>query len=319
VKIDVVASEPHYFRHLTPIWAALPAELQGTVHPLYQPGYVSRPPMGRLALVAGWQDVAPLRGLCNMIYVEHGAGQTYADAPHDPSYSGSGGQRHRGVIGYVSPGATVASRWSQPAAAVGCPKMDARLRAPRKTIGTRPVVVFAWHWDCRIVPETRSAWQHYADRFHEIIARFEQQGFAVFCHSHPKWRGELDHTFDMLGIPHFDSEDEVFDHADVLIADNTSLAYEMALLNRPTLMLNAPWYRRDVEHGLRFWACPPGPTLSGPDELMAINLWDLFHDSQLKTTADAMRVIAVAHTYATNDGTASEKAAAFIAQLVAGM
>lgn len=314
MKVDVVASEPHYLRHLMPIWAALPPELQGTVHPLYEPGFASRPPMGRVALVAGWQDVAPLRGQCNMIYVEHGAGQTYADAPHDPSYSGSAGQRHRGVIGYVCPSEQVAVRWSKPAVAVGCPKMDRLLSAPRRLAGITPAVCFAWHWDCQLVPEARSAWAHFEHRFPEIVAHFQSQGFSVLVHGHPKWRGALDAEFAKSGAIIARTEDEVFEHADVLVVDNSSLAMEFMSLGRPVVWLNAPWYRRDVQHGGRFWDWTVGhPSADDPDALLRFNMWDQVYltaerRAEIEATADTV--------YAHRDGRSSERAAAFIAELV---
>lgn len=316
VKIDVVASEPHYLKHMVPIWAALPEALRGNVHPLYDQGAAQRPPMGRWALVAGWQDVAPLRGQCNMIYVEHGAGQTYVDRPHDPSYSGSRGQRHRGVVGYIAPSRTVADRWDKPAAAVGCPKMDEWLDKPKGQLSsTQPTVEFAWHWDCSLVPETRSAWPHYAPWFDEIARRFTDQGFNVFQHQHPKWRrDEKAPTHTPWGI--CNSEEGIFRYGDILIVDNSSLAYEFALLGRPVICLNAPWYRRDVEHGLRFWSHVPGIQIDDPEELLSLNLWDLLNDTTQRGECLTQGARAVEHAYAYRDGSSSVRAAAFIASLM---
>jgi hypothetical protein len=318
VKVDVVFSEPHYARHMMQIWAALPRELQGVVHPAYRVGEVQKPRMGHVAMVAGWQDVAPLRGLCNMIYVEHGAGQTYADRVHDPSYSGSRGQRHQGVIGYVAPSTTVAERWDRPAVAAGCPKMDRWLTriAPAPI---PPGVCFAWHWDCTLVPETRSAWAHYLPRLTEIVQRYRLQGFVVYGHAHPKWYGELDDAIRSTGMTLLPTEDDVFTLCDVLLVDNSSLAYEFALLGRPVLALNAPWYRRDIEHGLRFWSHVPGLEIDDPEQLLSLNLWDLIHDTPMRGVSETFRTSAVEHAYEVRDGTSSKVAAAFIAELIAGM
>lgn len=317
MKIDVVYSEPHYARHLLPIWVALPDSIRGNVHEPYPAGGAQRPPMGRWALVAGWQDVSPLRGRCNMIYVEHGAGQTYADRPYDPSYSGSQGQRHRGVRGYIAPSHTVAERWSQPAVAVGCPKMDRWIKQGEFGPDDPPSVCFAWHWDCRLVPEARTAWPHYEPMFAQVVEAFRDQGFNVFGHEHPRWRGKMADTLARYDVPILATEDDVFSIADILIVDNSSLAYEFALLGRPVVNLNAPWYRRDIEHGLRFWSHPPGIMIDDPNELVRLNLHDLIYPTELRAESERLRAAAIEHVYAVRDGTSSEKAAAFIASILA--
>ena len=318
MKVDVVASEPHYLEHLLPIWHALPDAMKGTDHPLVEPGYVTRPPMGRVAMVAGWQDVAPLRGQCQMIYVEHGAGQQYVDRLHDPSYSGSGGARHQGVIGYIAPSETVAARWSNaPAVAVGCPKMDHWLQQPPKTPLATPVVCFLWHWDCKVSQESRSAYAHYREALPLMADWFNDQGWAVAMHTHPKWRGTLDEELGRFFD--FFTADEVFARADVLMFDNSSMGYEFASLGRPVVCLNAPWYRREVDHGLRFWEFAPGIEVHEPDELLAFNLWDLLNDTPTRQVNEFRRVKAVEHAYAFTDGKAAERAAAWIATLLSGM
>lgn len=321
MKVDVIASETHYLRHLMPIWAELPDHLRGDVYPLFEPGQAQPPRAGRLALVAGWQDVAPLRGRCDMVYVEHGAGQTYSSRPHDPSYSGSGGQRHRGVIGYIAPNETVAARWSKPAAAVGSPKLDWWLRMGVKPRPERPVICFAWHWDCRFVPEARSAWPHYAARFGEVAAMFAAQGFIVAGHAHPKWRGALDPVLAEFGVRVFPDEDHVFRYADILAVDNSSLGMEFLALKRPVVWLNAPWYRREVHHGGRFWDWTIGmETVDDTDRLLHLNLWDTL-DWRGESLIDpyAAGQHHVRRTFAHTDGYSAKRAATFIASLIDGV
>lgn len=317
MKIDVLASEPHYLAHMIPIWCELPASLQGTVHPPYDIP-ISKPPFGRIAMVAGWQDVRPLRGRCNMIYVEHGAGQTYTDRPYDPSYSGSAGDRHDGVMGYICPSDVVAARWKRaPSVAVGCPKMDRYIGAVKPfDMEGEPVVCFAWHWDCTLVPETRSVWPHYEHHFGRIVEQFRSQGFRVVGHEHPKWRGRMAETLMSFGVEILATDDEVFKTAHILIVDNSSLAYEFASLGKPVLLLNAPWYRRDVQHGLRFWSHPPGLEFDEPQELLDFNLWNCFYDTPERELGEHLRIDASNYAYKFVDGQSAKRAADWITDLV---
>jgi len=269
--------------------------------------------MGHIAMVAGWQDVAPLRGQCDMIYVEHGAGQMYLDRLHDPSYSGSGGNRHHGVIGYICPSQRVADRWIKPAVAVGCPKMDHLIGSPAPPTD-EPTVCFAWHWDCKMSPEASSVWPHYEKDFDEIVLRFRAQGFRVVAHEHPKWRGEMAKRMIGHGVDVLDWDDEVFEQANILIVDNSSIAPEAMLLNRPVVFMNAPWFRRDVHHGNRFWEWTwSHPTVNDPDELIRMNLWDYVPVSEqhLISIEETAR-----RTYAYTDGSSSARAAEWIVTLI---
>lgn len=70
-----------------------------------------------------------------------------------------------------------------------------------------------------------------------------------------------------LEVPFARHFDEVLDKADLYVCDNSSTLYEFASTNRPVLVLNAPWYRRNVHHGLRFWDAIPGLPVDSPDNL----------------------------------------------------
>jgi hypothetical protein len=305
-KVDLIASLPHYKAHMDPIWDALPEQRKGTVH-----SFLGRRPEeeNRVALVASWQDLDPLRNVCPMIYVEHGAGQAYAGDEKtalQPGYSASGGKRHIGVIGFISPSETVARRWTTaPAIAVGCPKID-KWRGHTPMFGNG--VCFAFHWPCPISPETRSAVAHYQDHLPEIVDRFTQQGFVVYGHAHPKWNGQIDEMLTDAGMTVAAYEETVFALANILIMDNSSLMYEWASLDRPVIALNAPWYRRDVNHGLRFWDYVPGIAIDEPEELLALDLGEFVRSDP----GESARRRAANHAYAFDDGSSAQRAADFI-------
>jgi len=312
VKVDLIASMRHYKDHMLPIFEALPERLRGHVHPVGE--QVRRPLFNHIAMVAGWQDVEQLGHRAKMIYVEHGAGQAYLGDEKMatlPGYSG-GGARHRNVIGYICPSATVAARWNAPAVAVGCPKMDPWFRSdPGRPMGRG--VCIAFHWDCRLGPEMRSAFDHYKAHLPEIAASWRAHGFPfVYGHAHPRWGGALDEHFKAAGFEVLTTDGQVFMNADVLVMDNSSLMYEFASLGKPVVALNAPWYRRDVEHGMRFWSHVPGREVDGPEELLELDLLSHVTTDPLR---DYRRAV-VGEVYAFTDGSSAERAAAWITQLV---
>jgi len=314
-KVNLWATLPHYLDHLLPIWRALPAETRGEC--LYSPDGTLPLLSSGVTMVAGWQDVRALRGR-PMIYVEHGAGQTYVGDPRmkdQPGYSGHGGTRFNGVMGFIAPSSTVAARWTTaPSVAVGCPKMDPWFH-PQPFTQRGENVCFAWHWESLLCPETRSAWEHYAPRFRQIVAHFKSRGFQVFGHAHPRWEGRLDEPMTEAGAIMLHADADVFYVAAALLCDNSSIAYEFASLGRPVLSLNAPWYRRDIEHGLRFWSHVPGLQVDGPEELLDVNPWEILYGDE----GEQDRLDAVEFAYDYTDGHAGPRAAAWIDRLVRGM
>lgn len=318
MKIDVLSSDSHYLAHIMPVYDALPERLKGVVHPMRWP--VDRPILNHIALVGSAQDLSQT-GQYRSIYVEHGAGQTYGGADENmathPSYSG-GGAQHKRVLGYIAPSQIVADRWDKPSVAVGCPKMDAWLPVADSVLQpserlANPSVCLAFHWNCRLLPESLTAFHHYEPQIVEIVAEFKHQGFIVYGHAHPKWRDALTGRFKAAGVDHvLASDEDVFRHADVLVMDNSSLMYEMAMLGRTVIALNMPQYRRDVEHGLRFWSHVPGLQVDDAEQLVSLDLHAVLADPDSK----ALGRQAVEHAYAYTDGTSSQRAAEFITQLV---
>lgn len=302
--IDAFASLRHYAEHLRPVWQALPEAWRGHW------GTPDRPPTAdRPVLVAGWRDAQLVRPR-PVVYLEHGAGQAYDGEPHTRltgSYSGGTGLDH--AVLFLCPNQQVADRWRHtypdtPAVVVGCPKLD-----PWHLAGDwaerplhRPIVAVTFHWECPLIPETRSAWPHYQ---RALPALTQQPGFQVLGHGHPRIYNRLARTWRRLGVPHTPELGDVLDQADLLVGDNTSALYEFASTGRPVLVLNAPWYRRDVHHGLRFWSHVPGLQIDHPDQLV----WGITTALADPPELAAMRACAVAAAYAHADGRAARRAA----------
>lgn len=271
--------QPHYRDHLEPIWAALPDDLK------------LKGPMERFdrLLIAGGPDVVNGHPY---VYVEHGAGQTYRGV----SVKGyAGGEHHQECKLFICPNERVADRWrarypDTPAVAVGCPKLDVWHRPD----GPRPeskTLAITFHFDLNLVPETRSAFPFYKAGLPRMVESYREQGWTVYGHAHPRYESVLKPYWARIGVTW--TENALRD-ASVLIADNTSLQAEFLSCGRPVVALNAPWYRRDVHHGERFWA------------------WDLTHvddaDGAASLALDDLSVPSE-HPYAYADGLASQRAA----------
>jgi hypothetical protein len=338
--IDAFASQPHYVAHLAPIWWELPEEQRGcfylagaAVEPdprqelaLPLKAYGTPPRSDRLTLVAGYIDEQVLDR--PVVYVEHGAGQTYRGDPaaaSDPSYHGSPG--HDRVRLFVSPNEQVASRWREryadtPAVAAGCPKLDRwhveasrrgrQVAARNRRLNGHRTVAFSFHHHSQTCPETRSAWPEYAPHMALVVAELKAMGWSVLGHWHPRLGPRMAGQWARVGAEPVDCLDEVFARADVFAADNTSALPEAASLGMRLVFMNSSGYRRDVEHGGRFWEWPQGQEMVDcADELPdAIERADLDFPEQALARARM-----VASVYAHTDGLAAHRAAASILSL----
>lgn len=268
VRVHAASSQPHYWRHIRPIWEALPIEMRGEI---FDGKHARIARIGRddVFLIAGMADLH----LCaerRVIYVEHGAGQTYSRIKDRWSAYYPGGHHSENVIGYICPNEVVAQSWApRPSVVVGCPALD------RIEGGLGSAVVFTFHWDAwQVAPEARSAREHYLEHLHMMKVWAEDTSPGVMSplgHAHPrdKWAEGI---WESIGVPFEPDPDVALRKASLVVADNTSFAYEAALLGIPNVALNAPWYRRDVHHGLRFWDHPPGLMVDDGYELISTSV-----------------------------------------------
>lgn len=265
-KIHAYASEPHFLEHLRAIHKHLPDGLRGMA------GGDITVDEADVVMVASFKDAWAFHGLPErLIYIEHGAGQTYIPMegahPHAERYSG--GPLPDNVIGCIAPRQEVADRWDRPSVAVGCPVVD-----DYELFGEEGVIAITFHWRAtRVCPEATNALDHYAQALGRMVVKWRREGLEILGHQHPRFP-QAAHLWKHLKVRQADV-DEVRRRASLLIADNTSLAYEMLHIGRNVISLNAPWFRRDVEHGLRFWSHVPGRMIDEPEELDALDLTDI--------------------------------------------
>jgi hypothetical protein len=312
VRIHGLASFRHYERHVKAVLDKIDPDVRGEER--WGARATTRSlPRDDVVLVGGFYDIERVPEN-RVIYVEHGAGQSYGGDEATkgfPAYSG--GCHDERVIGYVCPNQRVADSWGRPAVAAGCPALDRH--DPRRNVrwARDKVVVFTFHWDAiRFSPEARSARDHYIDDLHSMVNHVRNSGMEVLGTSHPRdtrgpeiWRN--------LQVEYTPDPDEVLERCHLLVADNTSLMYEAAKLSIPVVALNAPWYRRDVHHGLRFWDRIPGRQVDNTVDFLNISLKQYIeHLGTVKTARTIGDWV-----YPVPVGQAAEVAARWVEKLVA--
>lgn len=285
--IGFLASEPHYVDHLAPLWHALDpderawfwtpnktARARARHHDIDAAVFrTTRRTQSRgvgHVVIAGWGDRRHLAWRPRLVLCEHGAGQSYpGGAAHHPHYAG--GRHRESVDVFLCPSepALIANQLAladgQRAFFTGPMRLDRYLAQPRPAAKPRPTVAVAFHWDCRVVPETRWAFPYYAAAVQTLAA---DAGVDVIGHAHPRAWPHLSAWYARHGIRPERDFDRVVAEADLLAVDNSSVLYEFAALDRPVVVMNAPWYRREVQHGLRFWEyADVGVNVSAPGEL----------------------------------------------------
>ncbi len=278
-RVHVVASFRHYAEHLAPIWRELPDDVRGVFMvdsvrletEMRAQGVDAVAPRrggGRLiperdpVMVAGFRDL----GWCRdrpVCLVEHGAGQTYSDTVGG-SYAGGRGRDRIGLFLVPNDEVRDANLVRYPSArvaVVGCPRLDDLLAV---RVGGGPVGV-TFHWPCQVSTEAGTARVEWWDQVERLVSF----GVDVLGHGHPRdWRNaEL--RWRKLGVPSEMRWDRVVSTVSVLVADNSSVMFEAAALGVPVVVLNSDGWRKDVEHGRRFWRDHRlGPVLWPGDDLV---------------------------------------------------
>jgi len=306
-RVDYFASQPHYSAHLRPVHAQLGGRVFGTARARW--GEATYPVGCGPMCVASAVDAQRFSHR-PVVYLEHGAGQSYTGDPaarSSPSYAGGLGLGN--VRLFICPSQRVADMWQATypdtaTAVVGCPRLDrSRPRRDHARRG-RARVLFVWHWECRLCPETRTAWPYWR----AVVLDYATSHGNTAGHAHPR-APQIDASMRSLGMETFGDVDDALDWADVVVGDNTSVLYEACAIGLSTVVLNAPWYRRDIEHGMRFWSTPPGPQIDDPAGLA---------DMISRVAADPDYHAAIRHTAAVAaydglvDGQAAWRAAAAI-------
>lgn len=340
MRIVAYASRPHYADHLRPIVDDLPSDVcDGQIYSPRADGEWgpqigttdvfagSRPSAaGAVWLVASYVDAQHVDG--PFIYVEHGAGQSYGGDPGatlNPSYAGGEGRSYDRCLLVIAPGNIAGARHLTarkcPVALVGCPYLDPWHRDERKfqrairKMGTDRRVAFTFHWDgSEVCPEARSALSHYETGLEGAVNDLIGRGWEVWGHGHPRAQTALEAVWHGLDVP-WVSREQIFDAADVLVADNTSLLWEFISLGRPVVFLDAPWYRKYVEHGLRFWRW----TAAGVGAANAVEIpaaVELAYADDRRVAQ--LRTMATREVYAHTDGLATERAVIAIMETVCG-
>lgn len=268
---------PHFVDHLAPIWHALPSSIRGDFHArgrgagraqqLGIPVVTRVPRNAPLVVVASYEDLRAVRP-SPVVLVNHGTGQTYkgdSKVVTHPSYSG--GQGREQVKLYLCTSQRDADNCGPNSVVVGVPKLDLWHKSVTSvTLPARPTVAISFHADIHLCPETRWAFPHFQQAIADLVRSDE---YNFIGHWHPRMEAFLRPFWSRLPVILAPTFDEVLDQADLYICDNSSTLYEFASTGRPVVVLNAPWYRRHVSHGLRFWDAIPGLEVNEPEELYA--------------------------------------------------
>ena len=324
--IDAVASQTHFVDHIAPVWLALPEAERGTLWycgrdtPRDLPGLVQAPrpsKSSRHTLAASSSDLSLSRREGRPVAImEHGCGQSFGGDPRRGGYSPSyAGGRGRDAQMFLHPGSHPAGRdrAAYPRArveVVGCPKLDDLPRKP--VMGAAPVVAVSFHWDCPVSPETRSA---FGDFSRQAASLASATGLRVVGHGHPRKLGRPDapgllaQWYQDHGIEVLWSFEDVCRTADLYVNDASSTLFEFASTGRPVVVMNPSWYRREVNHGLRFWEASTVGVNVGPRESLAEAIVGALADTAERRAA---REAALDLVYAYRSGGAERAAAALL-------
>jgi len=328
--VDFYTAQEHYFDHLINIWNFIPDYYKGKffidktsrdrtvinkirkhakemgckVHEGFERN--DNNPM----VIAGFHNYAKIKKR-PLILVNHGAGQSYINEKGEIHRAYAGGKNRDSTVLFLNPNyyANALDKKSYPNArceVIGCPKMDKWhlkfLNGEIKQRSDPPVVAISFHFDLDIVPETKSAFPHFKSALKDLA---KAKDYKILGHGHPRMQEKFKPHYEKYGIEFVENFEEILERADLFIQDHMSCLYEFASTGRPVVVLNAPWYRKDVEHGLRYWEhSDVGINCDHPDDL--INCIKKALDDPIEQQRKREKAVNAVYTY--RDGKATQRA-----------
>jgi len=317
-KIDFTASDVHFVDHIQPVWAALKPSIRGTFYSSTSQAHeralsygiesVQGVPGFNITLASSFTDYKKCQG--PVILMEHGAGFSFSN--NHPSYAGGSGKDR--VVLFLHPNKTSQAKNKiaypdVPSHVIGMPKLD----LVKKRAAKGRVVAISFHWDAKQSPEARTALQYYRPILRALA---KNKDFTVIGHCHPRkgWPEKVKAIYRYAGIPFYPRFERVLEEADLYITDASSTGYEFAAAGRHAIYLNAPWYRKEINHGIRYWDYLPGPMVDKPTELIPTILDVL--DNPDKWEKQRQAAVRAVLPY---KGTSSKRAATVIENFLKGM
>ncbi len=325
--VDIVGRREHYFEHLLPVWRALPDGVRGDVMvppvrwrsrvlerigaPLPKCRLDGRQvlthTLAKHVLLASAEDYKREGLGRRLAYLNHGVGQAWRDKR---GWVPRGAAMPKpGVSLFLVPGAFAerVTREVHPDARVvnvGVPKLDA---FAGRAWESGDIIVFSTHWNMANPPEAMG-----------VLGEFERgisalRGYRVMLHAHPKDDVPARAMAARLGVPFIESFAEVLERASVYATDSSSTLFEFAAVGKPVVVLNGRAYRRDHEHGLRFWeAASVGVNVDDERDLQsAVDV--AFADSR-RERFNRARAVALAYGPHGVDGGATARAVAALVE-----
>jgi len=182
---------------------------------------------------------------------------------------------------------------SKPHPIVGVPKLDrwAGEFKQAHVMPAKPTIAIAFHHgDKNSRPgETGSAWEHYTSILPELAKRYK-----LILHAHPIMDFELLKFYNekMAQVEFVPDFQEVMRRADIYINDCSSTLYEFCVTGKPVIILNAPWFDKKSNWGIRFWEYTDiGLQVNEPEYLLsaiedAVQHPDAFQKERWRTIND---------------------------------
>jgi hypothetical protein len=278
-RLDCRAKLIHYLDHVAEIWKTIPDSIRGTLYtdlrddvkrlglpgivkPVDVMGIETRNPV----LVASFDGYSAAKyDKRPVALLDHGIGQSFGADPdrrisHHFAYPGGDG---RDADLYLCGSEHAANRERSITTrhnriyAIGCAK-----RIPQSPRNTTPIIALSFHWEATQPPEAVGGFSEF--RF-ALEPMFQQ--YKVIGHYHPRMKGRMCKWYTDHNVPIVHNLSEVMQLADVFICDTNSSLYQFALTGKPVVVLNPSWFRKTLNHGLRFWdAAHIGPQVQGPTD-----------------------------------------------------